>query len=60
MVVLELGGRLIRGSDGKLYFSEKGRDKMWKAYVEMSSIKKIVGIIMWKCSKKSSRLCMQR
>ena len=28
------GGRCMRGSDGKLYFSEKERCKVWKDYME--------------------------
>ena len=28
------GGRCMRGGDGKLYFSEKERGKVWKHYVE--------------------------
>ena len=28
------GGRCMRGSDGKLCFSEKERDEVWKDYVE--------------------------
>ena len=35
-------GRCMRGSDGKLCFSEKIRNKVWKDYMEM---KKIIGIM---------------
>ena len=30
----EVGGRCMRGSDGRLYFSEKERGKVWKVYME--------------------------
>ena len=29
-----IGGRCMRGSDGKLCFSEKERAKLWKDYME--------------------------
>ena len=29
------GGRCMRGSDGKLCFSDKERGKVWKDYIEM-------------------------
>ena len=28
------GGRCMRGRDGKVYFSEKERGKVWKNYIE--------------------------
>ena len=34
------GGICVRGSDGKLCFSEKERGRIWKDYME--------GIMMWK------------
>ena len=37
----------MRGSDGKLCFSEKERGKVWKDYME-SIMKKMIGIKMWK------------
>ena len=62
-----VGGKCMRRSDGKLCFSEKERDKVWKDYMEkiMNEKHDLVhnvdhhGIIM-RCSRRSSRLCMQR
>ena len=44
------GGKCMRGSGGKLCYSEKERGNLWKDYME--------GIIMWRrCSRRSSSLC---
>ena len=42
------GGRCMRGSDGKLYFSEKGKGKVWKDYMERFTNEENDWYCMWK------------
>ena len=52
------GGRCMRGSDGKLCFSEKERGKVWKDYMERTMNEVMFVIIMRrKCSRRSRSLC---
>ena len=40
------GGRCMRGSDGKLCFSEKEKGKVWKDYMERVMNQEIIAITM--------------
>ena len=42
------GGRCMRGSEGKLCFSEKEIHKVWKGYMERIMNEENDWIIMWK------------
>ena len=51
----------MRGSDGKLCFSEKERGKVWKNYMERIMHEEMIGIMTWmEFSRRFSSLCEYR